>query len=187
MTAKLPASEVRRLFEYSDGVLIWRARPLTDFVSRRACSIWHRRFSGLRAGYVQKMKSGDRRRVSITIKGTTVRYYASQLVWAWHKGVWPSELIDHEDGDTGNNRIGNLRDVPHAANSQNARIHVDNTSGVTGVCWQKTRQKWKAEIMANGVKKHIGVFDDFKAAVAARKAAEREYGFHPNHGRRVNV
>lgn len=183
MTNDLAPAVIRRLFDYRDGSLIWRARPVEDFVSLRAWRIWHKRFSGEMAGYIQKMSDGDRRRISITIGGVTRRFYASQLVWVWHRGVWPSNVVDHEDGNTGNNRIGNLRDVPHAANSQNAHMHIDNTSGVTGVCWQKTKGKWRAEIMANGIKKHIGVFDDFKAAVAARKAAERDLGFHPNHGR----
>ena len=44
--------------------------------------------------------------------------------------------------------------------------------------------KWVAEIKVNRIKKHLGQFDTFDAAVAARKAAEVEFGFHENHGKR---
>lgn len=145
--------------------------------------MWNKRFPGKPAGHIGKSRSGKRRKTVISIHGTIERHLASRIVWVWHHGVWPAGLVDHEDGNTLNDRIQNLRDVTSAVNSKNMRMHSGNTSGITGVCWQKSLSKWKAEIMANGVKKHLGVFDDIEDAAAARKAAERELGFHRNHGR----
>lgn len=184
---EFPPSIARELFDYQDGTLFWKERPLHHFSDQRAQSIWNTRFSGKPAGHIHKSRSGKRRKTVVTLGGVAERYLCSHLVWAWHHGVWPSMLIDHEDGDTLNDRIGNLRDVPDAVNSQNMRRHSGNKSGVTGVCWHKQRGKWKAEIMARGVKKHLGVFDSIEDAAAARKAAERELGFHPNHGRAAHV
>jgi hypothetical protein len=44
-----------------------------------------------------------------------------RLAWLLHFGRWPSEFIDHINGDRADNRIANLRDVPHAANMRNRR------------------------------------------------------------------
>ncbi|XUG57626.1 HNH endonuclease [Bordetella pertussis] len=36
-------------------------------------------------------------------------------------GAWPTQNIDHVNGDRSDNRIANLRDVPQAVNMQNRR------------------------------------------------------------------
>ncbi|NTF67922.1 HNH endonuclease [Rhizobium rhizogenes] len=182
--SKLPAPILRDLFSYEDGYLFWRERPRDLFKTNRAFSAWNARFAGKLAGHVHASRSGKRRKTVINVLGISERHLSSRLIWAWHHGEWPSELVDHEDGNTLNDRIGNLRDIPPATNSKNMKMHSGNTSGVTGVCWHKQRGKWKAEIMANRVKKHLGVFDNIEDAIAARKAAEAEFGFHKNHGRR---
>jgi hypothetical protein len=43
-----------------------------------------------------------------------------------------------------------------------------------------------AEIKVSNEKKYLGCFKTFDEAVAIRKAAERFYGFHENHGMRLN-
>lgn len=43
--------------------------------------------------------------------------------------------------------------------------------------------KWYAAICSRGRNIHIGVFETVDAAIEARKLAEKEFGFHPNHGR----
>lgn len=187
MGKALPPDAVRRLFDYVDGILFWRERPVADFRNQRSCSTWNAKFAGQPAGHIHKVRSGERRRIAITHDGAAHRVYASRLIWAWHHGVWPSELVDHEDGDTLNDLIGNLRDVPDGTNSKNMKMHCGNKSGVTGVCQYGRRGKWKAEIMADGVKTHLGVFDTIDDAAAARKSAERALGFHVNHGRSAGV
>ena len=57
------------------------------------------------------------------------------------------------------------------------------TSGVTGVCWNKGTQKWKAYITVNGKYEYLGVFEDRNEAIKARQAAEKDHGFHPTHGK----
>ena len=58
-----------------------------------------------------------------------------------------------------------------------------HTSGAIGVAWDRSRNKWMAYIGIMGRLKSIGRFSDFDAAVRARKKAERELGYHENHGR----
>ena len=57
-----------------------------------------------------------------------------------------SQIIDHIDGNPSNNRKSNLRYCNNQENSRNLKIHKNNTSGVTGVWYDKTRDQWVAEI-----------------------------------------
>ena len=121
----------------------------------------------------------------IKIKG--VLYRAHRLLWLWHFNAWPEDQIDHIDGDPLNNHIDNLRVVTHQENLKNQKIYDNNKSGVTGVNFDEKSQKWHARIMADGKRKHLGYFDNFEDAVAARKAAEIFYGYHENHGRKMDI
>lgn len=108
---------------------------------------------------------------------------AHRAAWAYCHGSWPDSEIDHINHDRKDNRISNLREVDRTDNSRNSRLRSDNTSGVTGVTWDRQRGKWAAQIGLPGRKnKALGRFDTLEEAVSARKAAERLYGFHPNHG-----
>lgn len=53
-------------------------------------------------------------------------------------------------------------------------VPCNNSSGVKGVRWHKQSFKWYAEIKLFQKKIHLGAFDLFEDAVAARKKAERE-------------
>lgn len=112
---------------------------------------------------------------------------AHRIIWDMHNPeniVLPGEEIDHINHDKTDNRIENLRKVSGAVNQRNRPQHCDNTSGITGVCWYKRYKCWRVQIRANGKPKHIGYFENFEDAVAARKAAEVKYGFHENHGKK---
>lgn len=54
------------------------------------------------------------------------------------------------------------------------RIRSTNTSGTTGVWYDKSRQKWCAEIMFKKKKYHLGRFDEKEDAITIRKIAEEE-------------
>jgi hypothetical protein len=58
----------------------------------------------------------------------------------------------------------------------------NNSSGYTGVYWYRATEKWGATIKFNHKSLHLGFFIDISDAISARKAAEIQYGFHPNHG-----
>lgn len=62
------------------------------------------------------------------------RYLAHRVAWLYVHGDWPKDDIDHINGQKGDNRISNLRDVTFAVNMQNRRKpHKDNKSGFLGV------------------------------------------------------
>jgi hypothetical protein len=52
------------------------------------------------------------------------------------------------------------------------------------VYWVADRKKWAAAIALPGGKcVALGRYDTLAEAAAVRKAAEKKYGFHENHGR----
>lgn len=57
----------------------------------------------------------------------------------------------------------------------NRSMRSDNTSGVTGVYWCKSRNKWNAEIRINSKKINLGYFINKEDAIKARKRAEIKY------------
>ena len=86
-------------------------------------------------------------------------------------------IIDHINGDTLDNRENNLRRVSTQENNMNQRLSKNNTSGHKGVHWHKNMGKWISNIGLNGKLLHIGYFDNYEDAVAAREDKERRlYG-----------
>lgn len=53
-------------------------------------------------------------------------------------------------------------------------VRRNNTSGVPGVNWRKTKKKWRAEICFKGKRYELGDFARFEDAVRARRAAEEK-------------
>jgi hypothetical protein len=116
--------------------------------------------------------------IQIMIKGK--RHYAHRLAWLYHFGVWPENDIDHRNGIRTDNRIENLREATKEQNQQNKGIQSNNKSGYIGVCWDKNRQKWKAQIRINYKNNHLGLFQTPEQAREAYLAAKAElHSFQP--------
>lgn len=110
-------------------------------------------------------------------------YQVHRVCYAIHHGIWPNNHIDHINGDRTDNKIDNLRDITRSENMKNMKLKSNNSSGFAGVHFDKLNKKWRAQIMVNGRWKHLGRFESIDDAVSARNAAEKEYGYHENHGR----
>lgn len=155
------------------GFLYWRERPRSAFASDRAYKLWKSACEGKRA-LASRRHSGH---LGGNIDGKFI--FAHVAIWALHCGVWPTGEIDHIDGDPANNLIENLRDVSHAENMRNQRI--TKSKGRVGVMREKRGKGWWAQI---GSVQYLGTFPTYEEACAAREKAERELGYHENHGRR---
>ncbi|EMC4554010.1 HNH endonuclease [Cronobacter sakazakii] len=158
-----------------DGTLTWKVRPQEHFKNARSCSAWNARFSGKRAGG----PNNGYMRVEINKKPIGCH----SVIWAMTHGCYPSGMIDHINGDRSDNRLINLRVTDYDGNAKNQRVPRNNKSGAIGVHWNIQIDKWMASIRVSNKLIHLGCFDDIDDAVSARKKAEVEYGFHPNHGR----
>ena len=92
------------------------------------------------------------------------------------------EVIDHIDGNPLNNRKSNLRICTQHQNVLNHRVARNNTSGVTGVTWDRNRNKWASQIVYNGKNHHLGRYENIEDAINARIKAElklfKEFSIH---------
>lgn len=85
--------------------------------------------------------------------------------------------VDHIHGKKtrNDNRKENLRLATRSQNNMNSALSKNNTTGVTGVYFDKNAKKWSASIMVNYKTIYLGLFDKFEDAVKARKEAEDKY------------
>jgi hypothetical protein len=171
----LTADQLRALLDYdaATGVFTWRRRePL-----RQYDKTWNTRYAGKPAGtptvpkgYIQIMADGR-------------LHLAHRLAFLWMTGAWPAFEIDHHDGNRTNNRWSNLRLATSSQNKMNGVRRSDNSSGYRGVRFDKRRNHWIAEIMANGMTFYLGSFQTVEDAAAAyAEAAGRLHGKFANLG-----
>lgn len=175
----ITVAELRELVaaEIDVGTLTWRERPESMFPLRRTALAWNRRYAGRPA-----LNATDERGY---LHGRIFnrKYYAHRVLVALSTGEWPKE-VDHINGDVTDNRQTNLRAVTHQENGRNQRCGSSNKSGVRGIHWSPRRGVWCAQIGVDMRRIGLGEFVDKESAIAARKEAERKYGFHTNHGRK---
>lgn len=151
--------EVRELFEYRDGRLYWKVSP-----SR-----------GVRENDLAGSLSSEGY-VRVGVKGR--EYFAHRLIWLYHNGYFPENQIDHINRKRDDNRIKNLREASRSCNLRNMKLDKRNTSGITGVCWNKYRKKWVVSISSAPNRNHyVGLYKDFDEAVMTRLAAEQCVGY----------
>lgn len=166
-------------YDSDTGVFTWLSRPLCHFKDARAMKITNTSHDGNRAGTVFTPPNSRASYISIGINGHP--YRAHRLAFLYVYGSLPEAGIDHKNGIGTDNRIENIREASTMENHRNMPIPSDNKSGVMGVGFHKKR--WRAFISVKRRQIHLGNFINFDDAVSARKKAEIDLGFHPNHGR----
>lgn len=160
------------LHEYLDynpasGELIWKTKKHSSKV-----------VVGTRAGSIS---TTNRHRV-LRLLGHL--YAEHRLVWLHYYGEWPKGHVDHVNHDEQDNRIENLRDVSQKENNMNNSKRRDNSTGHPGVWINKlnSKKKFMAELTLDRKRVHYSSHYSLEEAIAARKKAEQDFGFHPNHG-----
>lgn len=84
----------------------------------------------------------------------------------------PNLVVDHTDGDGLNNERSNLRVCDRRRNAWNARPH--GASRYKGVSFHAASGRWRAQIQAFGVRRHLGSFGTELDAAGAYAVAARE-------------
>jgi hypothetical protein len=153
MNIESQLSEVLR-YEPKTGFLFWTDRAHKSVKNKQAGTPNHR-------GYIIVLFRGK-------------PYKAHRLAWLLTHGYWPSQMIDHIDGNKSNNRINNLRDVDGATNEQNKdQARSDSKSGLIGA--SPYRNRWKSQIRVNGAVKYLGVFDTAEMAHQVYLQAKKQH------------
>ena len=100
--------------------------------------------AGSTAGY-KRPHSGTPGRFDWTVMVDGRKYLASRLIYFMANGEDPGELeVDHEDQNSLNNNVWNLRLGTQLIQKHNRGTQINNTSGAVGVVWDKDVKKWRA-------------------------------------------
>lgn len=151
--------KIRLLLEYLDvdtssGICTWKKSPsqrikIGDFAGTKKPK-----------GYVQ-------------IEFMTQNYYRHRIVFYVAHGYLPL-IVDHKHGVEDGDGIDNLQEATNQQNCAKQNKSKNNTSGVKGVSWQKSRNKWIANININGKQKNLGRFDTIEEAQNAYNQKAKE-------------
>lgn len=139
----LTQSRLKEIFDYDSITGIFKRRLMTSVNSiigtRPGCN---------HNGYIRMMVDGQ-------------RHQSHRLAWLYMHGEFPSQFIDHINGNRADNRIENLRDVNREMNIQNQRrARADNASTeLLGASLHKATGRYIAQISKGGKKIHLGTFD----------------------------
>ena len=145
---KLSTAEIRDLFDYKPltGELVWK-------VSRGSVR------AGSGAGH--KTPAGY-----LYVKVKKQCYLVHRIAWQWVHGMPPEGVVHHKTADK-SNRIWDLEDVTHRANTS---IERTKKSGLpVGVVRRKAR--YIAQIRLGTRCQHLGMFDTVEEASAAYQSA----------------
>ncbi|MBA5956261.1 HNH endonuclease [Pseudomonas lactis] len=119
----------------------------------------------------------------VRIKIGRRQFKAHALAFVLMTGSSPAGLIDHINGDPADNRWTNLRVCTQSLNLRNTALRSDNRTGIHGVHWDISMNRWVATIRESDGRRTRKNFSVFLDAVAWRKAKEIQFGYAEGHGR----
>lgn len=162
MNVMLTADEVRQLLDYSPETGLWTRRITTGYRWKAGSVVGSIDISD---GYLKIYVNGK-------------LYLSHRLAWLYVTGEWPNGRIDHINGVRTDNRICNLRESTASENGQNRKfLHMNNTSGETGVSWHKQSGKWQAYVTVNRKRIFLGCYERIDDAVESARNGRLKH--HP--------
>jgi hypothetical protein len=175
---------LRECFElHEDGTLIWKSRPAHHFKNEHGMNIFNAKYAGKPVG--SSIGPKGHRTIPITFNGQKKRRRPSfaKVVYMLHHDckVEPGMVIDHIDGDPGNNHPSNLHAVTYQENNRNA-VHRPGRSGFVGV--RERPDGWyEARIgsHSDGEFHYLGLYKTAEEAYAAYVGAGVALGYTPRH------
>lgn len=92
-------------------------------------------------------------------------------------GLEPNKkcVVDHINGIPYDNRKSNLRVISQLNNMKNQKLRLNNKSGIKGVHFNKSNNKWCARININNKRIILGYYNNIDDAIKERKNAEKKY------------
>lgn len=130
-------------------------------------------FRWLQRAKSRRAKVGNTSKQRHTILRITIdrkQYKGHRLAWFYMTGEWP-ERIDHKDRNSLNNRWSNFRVATRSQNQWNHKKYKNNTSGVTGLIWDKLGSRWVVRFRG----KHFGSFSDKTEAMRIAELHRKDF------------
>lgn len=144
---------LRSLFNYN---------PETGLLSRRTsaggCSI------GTAVGYTDS-------RGYVKTRINKIEYKVHRIIWTWMTGDDPGDLdVDHKNLNRTDNCWDNLRLLNRSQNKANNKGYKNNSTGIKGVSWISSKNKWRVSRRLNGKYIHLGLFNSLEEAATVSRA-----------------
>lgn len=159
----LPADYLRQVFYEKDGHLYWKEKHNRNYEVDSLAEYPHP------SGYLQIFLDGRWR-------------YVHRIIYVLHHGVYP-DVVDHIDGNKANNLIGNLRSCNYHENFYNAGRSVRNTSGIKGIYYDITKDKWRGRVCFMGRSYSAGIHSDISVMQRlVENLRSKLHGEFCNHG-----
>jgi hypothetical protein len=158
----LTQERLREVISYDaeTGVFVWAKRPHVRYEKE--------------AGYVYKSNGSNPENPifyrRICVDGCA--YLAHRLAFLYMTGHFPAGVVDHINNDGTDNRWINLREASPSQNQWNRRLSRNNSSGVTGVYFDRSRNNWRSFIYINNKCRELGRYPSKDTAIKARIHAE---------------
>jgi hypothetical protein len=152
-------------------VLTWRKRPASHFRHPGAMASANTTWTGKVAGCPSKCAQGYIS-ASVTVDG--VKYEVHRVIWKLVTDEEPPKSVDHEDGDTLNNRWSNLRGATRPEQGWNRPVRRDNRTGLRGAYFIAKNGRYASQITVDGVRRRLGEFETPEEAASACDTAARE-------------
>ncbi len=93
-----------------------------------------------------------------------VRVLEHRLIWFFCKFYWPTNIIDHIDGNRANNKLSNLRDVSYRDNSTNKINNKNIGCNIT----KTLSNKFMVTLLKNNQRKSYGTYSCIEQAIYIR-------------------
>lgn len=172
----LPVDIIREALELdptSKTWLRWKKRPKSHFATEFVYKMWNAAWPGREAGSLFRISKWKQ----YWVVGLCDKHlYAHRVVWFLANDTDPVGFeIDHRDADNLNNNPQNLRLATHAQNTMNRGATNLNVSGIKGVIWEESKNRWRAQITVKRRRKVLGFFANREDAIAAREKAASEF------------
>lgn len=142
---------------------------IEDFEDRGELGLWRKSKNIYKKIENIKSKTGY-----MMCKVGAMRLSAHRIIWTLNKGILKqNEIIDHIDGDRGNNRIENLQIVSSIVNNRKQLKHANTMYRHIGVSKLQTKHmcKWNACINMIGGNVYLGALPTEEEAVLIRDRA----------------
>ena len=159
--------------EFGDNE-IWRA--IDGYVNYDVST--HGRVRNNKTGLLLKNCFNDRYyKIRLYNNGASKLYLIHRLVAeAFCENINNYNVVDHIDRNTKNNFYKNLRWCTTEINGKNKKIKSDNNSGITGIFFDPSRNKWRAIWHVNK-KQKAKRFNNKDDAINFRKEMEQLHGY----------
>lgn len=162
-----PQDYLHECFEYlPSGILLWKERPHTHFNSFQTWRMWNARFAGDQSGTVEQKY--------LRVLLNKVPYLVHRIIFKMHHNEEPEE-IDHINRIRSDNRIDNLRAANAYLNQNNKSNNLSKRSGHSGITWDKSKDKWKAQTRLQGKQLYVGLFNSIPEALEAQQQFLKDY------------